>query len=87
MSSWFQVADFEDFKKWAYKDSPYRVIADLGDRGHHRVLFTSSYGPPNKLVRGNLGGGVLGMSKATAIANEFMEDNKYGCPPPAEIEL
>ena len=86
-TNWRQITDVDSFKKWSYKDSPYRVIADLSDHGHFRVLFTSVYGPPNALVRGNLGGGSLGMAKATAVANEFMEDNRNGCPPPGEIEL
>ncbi len=87
MSNWIQTTDVPDFKKWGYIDSPYRVIAQKNDRGHWEALFTSAYGPPNKLIRGNLGGGKGGEIKATATARQFMEENKFGCAPPAEIAL
>lgn len=45
-SNWHQIPNVEGFVKWRYKDSPYRLIADLDERRDHwRCLFTSVYGP------------------------------------------
>lgn len=81
---WQMVSSVEGFLKWQYKETAYRVIADLDEeRGHWRVLFTSVYGGYYN-VAGNLGGSQRGMMKATTEARAFMEENKNGCPPPSE---
>lgn len=83
---WQQVSSVEDFLKWQYKETAYRLIADYEEeRGHWRVLFTSVY-PGSYLVAGNLGGGQRGMMRAITKANEFMRENKWGCPPPTEYK-
>lgn len=80
---WHKVADYDTFIKWAYKRSPYRVIADLEEsRGMWRVVFTSVYGGESYLIRGNLGKN--GRMKAILIAQKFFSDNPWGCSPPSE---
>jgi hypothetical protein len=83
---WHKISDSPEFVKWQYKDSPYRVIADLGDRGHWRALFASVYGPPNYLIRGNCGGGTRGRMVAVGAAKQFMRENARGCPPPSDYK-
>lgn len=85
-NNWFEVANYDDFVKWAYKTSPYRVVAHLGDRGHWEAIFTSAYPGDSYLIRGNCGGGNGGRMLAVAAAKQFMEENKYGCPPPGDYE-
>ncbi|QCC48114.1 hypothetical protein [Halobellus limi] len=81
LGGWHKVADYPGFVKYQYKDSPYRVIADLDEqRGHYRVLFTSVYGTDSYLVKGNLGKD--GSLKSIVIAEQFMAQNKWGCPSP-----
>jgi len=80
---WHKIADYPTFKKYQYKDTPYRVIADLDEsRGHWRALFTSWYGGESYLIAGNLGKG--GKWQAVAAAKQFMQENDNGCPPPGE---
>lgn len=83
--NWKKVCEYEDFIKWSYKNSPYRVCAFPTNRGHWKTTFTSCYGTDSKTIRGNLGGGKTGKMKAKAVAKQFFEKNPYGCPPPGEI--
>jgi hypothetical protein len=86
MENWHKIADFDGFVKYQYRESPYRVIADLDEsRGHWRALFTSAYGPPNYSIRGNCGGGPSGRMMALAAAKNWMDKNANGCPPPKEM--
>lgn len=81
IGGWHKLCDYDDFVKWAYKESPYRLIADLDDRrGHWRVVFCSTYDSGSYLVKGNLG--KSGRIKALIHANSFMHENPWGCPPP-----
>ena len=83
--NWRQICNADGFVKWRYKDTPYRVIADLDEsRGHYRALFTSVYGTDSYVISGNLGGGSTGMMKAITEAEKFMTTNANGCPPPGE---
>lgn len=83
--NWIPLFESVEFSKWGYRGTPYRVIADMDKkRGHYRVLFTSVYPGDSYLVAGNLGGGIEGYAKAKQKAQEFFEENKYGCPPPGE---
>lgn len=85
---WHQTASCDHFARWNYKNTPYRVIAHLGDRGHHEALFTTTYPhAETALIQGNCGGGWSGMRKATRAAESFIEEHKHGCPPPSEISL
>lgn len=78
------VSNVENFIKWQYKKTAYRVIADLdSSRGHCRALFTSVYGG-SYLIAGNLGSSPMGMMKAVTEARKFMQENPWGCPPPGE---
>jgi hypothetical protein len=82
---WHQLTNVPRFLKWQYKDSPYRVIADFEEgRGHWRALFTTTFDGPGYLIRGNCGGGESGMLKAVVAANQFMQENENGCPPPSK---
>lgn len=87
MKNWKLVADYPDFLKWAYKDSPYRVVATLHeDRGHWRAVFTSVYPGDSYLIRGACGSAGGGRMMAKAAASNWMEINEHGCPPPGEYE-
>lgn len=83
---WHRITNLEDFIKWQYEDSPYRIIAFQSNRGHWKTLFTSWYGSDSYLIRGNLGGGKTGRMKAVASAKKFMDKNSNGCPPPGEYK-
>lgn len=85
MGSWNKITGLPDFKKWSYKDSPYRVVV-VKKRGHWTALFTSVYSPESYTISGNNGGGMAGKVKAKQAAEEFMERNAYGCPPPTEYK-
>jgi hypothetical protein len=88
---WEQIACYDTFVKWAYykRDgniSPLRVIATLDEeRGHWQVLYTSVYGPPNYVIRGNLGKN--GRTLAIAHARKWMNENRYGAAPPKDLLL
>jgi len=83
---WHKVCDVPGFIKWRYKDSPYRVIADLDEsRGHYRALFTSHFPGESYRIRGNCGGGSAGRMMAVAAAQNWMDDHANGCPPPGEM--
>jgi hypothetical protein len=84
---WHKIADYPDFVKWQYSDTPYRVVADLGPRGHWRALFTSWYPGPSYRIRGNCGGGHKGRMLATVAAKAWMDENSHGCPPPKEMAV
>lgn len=84
--AWREVSNYSDFIKWAYRTSPYRVVAHVSDRGHWTAIFTSVYPGQSYLIRGNCGGGNAGRMLAVAAAREFMRENQYGCPPPGEYE-
>ncbi|OYR58493.1 hypothetical protein DJ70_02955 [Halorubrum halodurans] len=84
--TWREVANYDGFVKWAYKNTPYRVVAHLGSRGHWTTIFTSVYPGDSYLIRGNCGGGNGGRMLAVAAAKQFMDENRYGCPPPREYE-
>ncbi|UBF22664.1 hypothetical protein HRTV-25_gp83 [Halorubrum tailed virus 25] len=84
--AWRELSNYDDFVKWGYKTSPYRVVAHLNDRGHWTALFTSVYPGDSYLIRGNCGGGKGGRMLAVAAAKQFMRENRYGCPPPGEYE-
>lgn len=83
IGGWKKVTGLPDFKKWAYRDSPYRVVV-IQKRGHWTALFTSAYGPDSYTISGNNGGGMAGKVKAKQAAEEWMNSNAYGCPPPRE---
>jgi hypothetical protein len=86
MNNWQEICNVEDFVKWKYNDTPYRIVAHFReDRGHWEAIFTSIY-PGSYLIRGNAGGGNKGRMIAVASAKQFMRDNQYGCPPPTEYE-
>ena len=85
MDNWIKRFDSDEFTKWSYKDTTYRVIVHLNRRGHYEALFCSVFGPPNHLIRGNCGGDSSGRMLARAAAIGFMEDHPFGCPPPGEI--
>ena len=86
-SNWREIANYEGFLKWAYKTSPYRVVAHFRrDRGHWEAVFTSVYPGDSYLIRGNCGGGNAGRMLAVAAAKQFMAQNEYGCPPPESYE-
>ncbi len=85
IGGWRKLTGLPDFKKWSYKNSPYRVVV-VKKRGHWTALFTSCYGPDSHTISGNNGGGMTGKVKAVKAAKSFMEENKYGCPPPTEYE-
>jgi hypothetical protein len=85
-TDWHEIANYPDMVKWQYRDSPYRVVAHLGPRGHWKAVFTSWYGPESHLIRGACGGDNRGRMLAVAAARQFMEENKYGCPPPHQFD-
>lgn len=84
--NWEQLANYDDFVKWAYKTSPYRAVACIDSQGHWRAVFTSIYPGDSYLIRGNAGGGKRGRMLAVAAAKEFMRENQFGCPPPGEYK-
>ena len=85
MENWNKITNLSTFLKWKYKTSPYRVIADLEQsRGHWRALFTTIFNGESYTIAGNLGGGESGQMKAVVAAQQFMQENKDGCPPPTE---
>lgn len=85
-SNWRERFNSGEFCKWQYKETTYRVVVHLNDRGHYEALFTSVYGPPNYLIRGNCGGGQSGRMLARAAAVQWMsEEAPFGCPPPSEL--
>lgn len=83
--NWHKLFSGDDFVKYQYKNSPYRVVAHLNDRGHFEALFTSVYPGNPYLIRGNCGGGPKGKMKALAAAWQFMADHEFGCPPPGKM--
>jgi len=84
--NWKEDFQGDDFLKWRYDNSPYRVVAHLReDRGHWEALFTSIYPGPSYRIRGNCGGGARGRMLAVAAAKQWMEDNPYGSAPPAQV--
>ncbi|WP_200531592.1 MULTISPECIES: hypothetical protein [unclassified Halorubrum] len=84
---WHEIANYSDFIKWQYSDTPYRVVVHLNDRGHFEALFTSWYPGPSFRIRGNCGGGHKGRMLAVAAAKDWMGENKYGCAPPKEMAV
>lgn len=86
IGNWEQRFNGADFIKWGYRNSPYRVVADMDGRGHWRAMFTSVYGTDAYLIAGNCGGGQSGMVQAVSEARRFMKENKYGCPPPNDYK-
>jgi hypothetical protein len=85
-TGWHKIADYDTFVKWQYGDTPYRVIVDLDEnRGHYRAVFTSWYPGKSYLIRGNCGGDSKGRMLALTAAMNWMEEHKYGCPPPGEM--
>ena len=84
--NWKKIFDGEDFIKWRYKDTPYRLVAFQSNRGHWKTIFTSVYGTDSALLKGNLGGGKTGRMKAKVVAKQFIDENPYGCPPPSEYQ-
>jgi hypothetical protein len=85
-TNWNEIANYDGFVKWSYRDTPYRVVAHFREeRGHWEALFTSVY-PGSYLIRGNAGGGNEGRTLAVAAAKQFMEQNNNGCPPPGQYE-
>ncbi|MFC7191888.1 hypothetical protein ACFQL7_20600 [Halocatena marina] len=83
---WHKTANYDTFVKWQYKDTPYRVVAHLEEgRGHWCALFTSTLSPESHTVRGNCGGGNAGRTLAVAAAQQFLQENSNGCPPPSEM--
>ncbi|SEL19099.1 hypothetical protein [Haloferax larsenii] len=84
-TGWHRIAEYDDLIKWQYGDSPYRVIVHLNQRGHFEAVFTSWYGPPNYLIRGNCGGGHKGRMLALVAAKDWMDEHSHGCPPPRQM--
>lgn len=84
-SNWNELFDGDDFRKWGYKSSPYRVLVHKSGNGHFAALFTSAFGVDSHLIRGNCGSGSMGKALATAAAREFMSDHPCGCPPPGRL--
>ncbi|NUC72581.1 hypothetical protein HTZ84_09710 [Haloterrigena sp. SYSU A558-1] len=84
---WHKIADYPEFVKFQYGDSPYRVVVHLNDRGHFEALFTSWYGGASFRIRGNCGGGHKGRMIALVAARDWMDENKYGCAPPREMAV
>jgi hypothetical protein len=86
---WEKIADYDVFVKWAYRKndgsmSPLRVIAHLDERrGQWAVHYASVWGPPNYLIRGNLG--KAGRVKAIAFALDFIDEHPYGAAPPRDF--
>lgn len=82
---WHQLTELNELAKWQYKDSPYRVVVTKDPSGHYRAIFTSWYNPTFYLIKGGCGGSELGRLEAVLAAEEFMEEHRYGCPPPGEL--
>lgn len=83
IGKWNKKFGSSSFKKWGYENSPYRVVV-VKKRGHWTALFTSAYGPESYTISGNNGGDMTGKIKAKQEAEEWMNRNAYGCPPPTE---
>lgn len=83
---WHKIADYDDFVKYQYSDTAYRVVVHKNDRGHFEARFMSWYDGPTYLIRGNCGGDKMGRLKALVAAHEFIDENEYGCPPPGNYE-
>lgn len=84
-TGWHKIADYPEFIKWQYGDTPYRVIVHLNQRGHFEAIFTSWYPGPSFRIRGNCGGGHKGRMIASVAAKDWMTENKYGCAPPRQM--